>query len=98
MRAGAGVIPRLAADLKNELPEQKGFSERNLKYMIRFAREYGTDQILPQAAAKSIVQRNAALSQLAEGPSDVIVQQPAAQLALPLPIISSACPGSITLS
>ena len=37
---GAGVIPRLAVDLKNELPEQKGFSERNLKYMIRFAREY----------------------------------------------------------
>ncbi|NTV15643.1 MAG: DUF1016 domain-containing protein [Desulfobulbaceae bacterium] len=84
---GAGVIPRLAADLKNELPEQKGFSERNLKYMIRFAREYGTDQTLPQAAAKSIVQRNAALSQLAGGPSDIIVQQPAAQLALPLPII-----------
>jgi len=84
---GTGVIPRLAADLKNELPEQKGFSERNLKYMIRFAREYGTDQILSQAAAKSIVQRNAALSQLAGGPSDVIVQQPAAQLALPLPII-----------
>lgn len=84
---GAGVIPRLAADLKNELPEQKGFSERNLKYMIRFAREYGTDQTLPQAAAKSIVQRNAALSKLAGGPRDVIVQQPAAQLALPLPII-----------
>jgi len=30
---GAGVIPRLASDLKNELPEQKGFSERNLGYM-----------------------------------------------------------------
>ena len=37
---GAGVIPRLAADLKNELPEQKGFSETNLKRMIQFNQEY----------------------------------------------------------
>ena len=26
---GAGIIPRLAIDLHNELPEMKGFSERN---------------------------------------------------------------------
>ena len=37
---GAGVIPRLAVDLKNELPEEKGFSERNIKLMIQFSREY----------------------------------------------------------
>lgn len=37
---GAGVIPRLAADLHNELPEQKGFSERNLKRMLAFYRAY----------------------------------------------------------
>jgi predicted nuclease of restriction endonuclease-like (RecB) superfamily len=37
---GAGVIPRLASDLHNELPELKGFSERNLKLMTQFAREY----------------------------------------------------------
>ena len=46
---GAGVIPRLAVDLKNELPEQKGFSERNIGRMIAFFRAY---PILPQAAAK----------------------------------------------
>lgn len=28
---GAGVIPRLAADLHAEFPEKRGFSERNLK-------------------------------------------------------------------
>jgi outer membrane assembly lipoprotein YfiO len=39
---GAGVIPRLARELRNELPEEKGFSERDLKYMIRFYREYAT--------------------------------------------------------
>ena len=37
---GKGVVPRLAKDLKNELAEIKGFSERNLKFMIQFFREY----------------------------------------------------------
>lgn len=37
---GAGVFPRLAADLKNELPEEKGFSLRNLKLMVQFHQEY----------------------------------------------------------
>ena len=34
---GAKVIDRLAADLRREFPEMKGFSPRNLKYMRRFA-------------------------------------------------------------
>jgi len=50
---GAGIIPRLAVDLKNELSEVKGFSERNIGYMIRFAREYGSQPILQQPVAKS---------------------------------------------
>jgi predicted nuclease of restriction endonuclease-like (RecB) superfamily len=83
---GAGVIPRLAADLKNELPEVKGFSERNLKYMIRFAREYGTDLedgFLPSLA---IVQQPAAL--FAEGDDrGPIAQQAAAQSEMPLAVI-----------
>jgi hypothetical protein len=37
---GAGVIPRLARDLHNELPEEKGFSERNIKRMLAFHRAY----------------------------------------------------------
>ena len=49
---GKGVIPRLATDLKNELPDVKGFSERNIGYMIRFFREYGEPPILQQPAAK----------------------------------------------
>ena len=39
---GKGVIPRLSIDLKNELPEEKGFSERNLRSMVRFYLEYVT--------------------------------------------------------
>jgi len=37
---GAGVLRRLAQDLKNELPGLKGFSVRNLKRMTQFHREY----------------------------------------------------------
>ena len=34
---GAKVIDQLAADLRKEFPENKGFSGRNLKYMRSFA-------------------------------------------------------------
>jgi predicted nuclease of restriction endonuclease-like (RecB) superfamily len=50
---GASVIPRLARDIRNELPEVKGFSERNIGRMIAFYREYpGLATILPTALAK----------------------------------------------
>ena len=49
---GAGIIPRLARDIRNELPEVKGFSERNIGYMIRFFREYGEPPFLQQTVAK----------------------------------------------
>lgn len=50
---GAAVIPRLSKDIHNELPEIKGFSERNIGRMIAFYREYPASQaILPQAVAK----------------------------------------------
>lgn len=55
---GTAVIPRLAKDLKNELPEQKGFSERNIGRMIAFFRAY---PILPQAAAKLVPAANPTL-------------------------------------
>jgi predicted nuclease of restriction endonuclease-like (RecB) superfamily len=52
---GAGVIPRLAIDLKNELPEIKGFSTRNLGRMIRFYVAYpALKPILPQPVAKPL--------------------------------------------
>jgi len=50
---GAGVIPRLARDIRNELPEVKGFSERNIGRMIAFYRTYSEDtEFLPQPVAK----------------------------------------------
>jgi predicted nuclease of restriction endonuclease-like (RecB) superfamily len=50
---GAAVIPRLARELKNEMPELKGFSERNIKRMLSFFRAYpDPESIVPQAAAQ----------------------------------------------
>lgn len=51
---GAAVIPRLAKDIRNELPEIKGFSARNIGRMIAFYRHYPhVRAILPQAVAKT---------------------------------------------
>ncbi len=53
---GAGVIPRLARDIANDMPEVKGFSERNLKRMVQFAAEYpGLRSIGPTPSAQLTV-------------------------------------------
>ena len=49
---GAAVIPRLARDLHNELPEEKGFSERNIKRMLAFYREYPDLEFVPRIVAQ----------------------------------------------
>ena len=36
----AAVIPPLASELQNELPEERGVSERNIKLMVQFAHKY----------------------------------------------------------
>lgn len=49
---GAAVIPRLSRDLHNELPEEKGFSERNIKQMLAFYREYPDLAFVQQPVAQ----------------------------------------------
>ena len=49
---GAAVVPRLARDIGNAMPEVKGFSERNLNRMVAFWREYSAlPPILPPPVA-----------------------------------------------
>lgn len=48
-----GVIPTLARDLHNELPEEKRFFERNIKRMLAFYREYPYLQFVPQPVAQT---------------------------------------------
>jgi predicted nuclease of restriction endonuclease-like (RecB) superfamily len=43
---GAKVIEQLAADLKKEFPEMKGFSRSNLLYIRAFAQAYPDEQIV----------------------------------------------------
>lgn len=77
---GAKVIDMLSQDLRIELPAQKGFSIRNLKYMRKFALDYQLDTI--EKLSKASVQ----LSKDQKSQSGVLsivsefVQQPAAQL------------------
>ena len=66
---GAGVIPRLAQDIRNELPEQKGFSERNLKLMVQFFRTYPT--LFVQAASLELP-----ASELPDTPETAAIGQP----------------------
>lgn len=72
---GAAIIPRLAADLKSELPDQKGFSERNIKRMLAFYREY---PMMPQSVAQ-IGAEGGKVTQGVDSQSSTIVPQPVAQ-------------------
>jgi predicted nuclease of restriction endonuclease-like (RecB) superfamily len=65
---GTSVIKKLSVDIRNDIIEVKGFSERNLKYMLLFAKEY------------PIVQQRVALFQNSENHEDIIVQEPVALL------------------
>lgn len=47
---GSSVIPRLSRGVRNDLPEVKGFSVRNLKRVIRLYRDYPElIDVLPQS-------------------------------------------------
>ncbi|MFD6176178.1 MULTISPECIES: DUF1016 N-terminal domain-containing protein [unclassified Isoptericola] len=50
---GAKVVTRLAADLKREFPDQRGWSRRNLLYMRRAAEVWPTEaEFVQQAVAQ----------------------------------------------
>ena len=77
---GAAVSPRLARELRNELPEVKGFSQRNIKSMLAFYREYPCpSDFVQQPAAQLPAEAN--LSHFAaDSPASPKVPQAAAQL------------------
>ena len=55
---GAKVIQKLAVDIKNELPEVKGFSARNLKLMVQFYNEYKDSEFGQQVVAQNKIAIN----------------------------------------
>ena len=86
---GAGVIPRLAKDIRNDMPEVKGFSERNIKRMLRFYREYSVAfPIVPQPVAQLKATENDTfikvpqlVAQLSANDAGSILTQPEEKLA-----------------
>ncbi len=50
----ATVTTRLAKDIRNELPEIKGFSERNLKFMVQFYKAYSLDVLIGKQPVSQI--------------------------------------------
>jgi predicted nuclease of restriction endonuclease-like (RecB) superfamily len=55
---GATVTARLANDIKNELPEIKGFSERNLKFMVQFYKELDFEPLIGKQAVSQLGESN----------------------------------------
>jgi predicted nuclease of restriction endonuclease-like (RecB) superfamily len=49
---GAKAVETLSIDLRREFPDMKGFSSRNLKYMLKFARAYPDPEIVHQLGAQ----------------------------------------------
>lgn len=78
---GAKVIVQLSKDLMERFPDDRGYSERNLRNMKRFASEYPTFPIWQVALAKleQLPIRKAVLAELPCAKSG-IVQVPLAQI------------------
>lgn len=53
---GKKTLQRLAVDLKNDYPEIKGFSVRNMQCMMQFFNEYNQDLTMVKGAVSSITQ------------------------------------------
>lgn len=49
---GAGVVDRLARDLKAAFPDMRGFSPRNLKYMRALAQAFPQPEFVQQPVAQ----------------------------------------------
>ena len=53
---GKKTLQRLAIDLKNEYPERKGFSVRNMQCMMQFYNEYNKELTMVKVGYFSIAQ------------------------------------------
>jgi predicted nuclease of restriction endonuclease-like (RecB) superfamily len=72
---GAGIIPRLANDLHNELPEVKGFSERNIKFMVQFYKEYETGTTIGKQPVSQLKNMKHLVSQIPWGHNILLMQK-----------------------
>ena len=67
---GAKVIDHLSADLQRAFPNMKGFSPRNLKYMLAFAKAWPNEPIVQEVLAQIPWYHNIALLEKLSEPSE----------------------------
>ena len=71
---GSGIIPRLSRDIRNELPEQKGFSERNIKFMVQLYKEYES-RVIGKQLVSQLKERKQLVSQIPWGHNILLMQK-----------------------
>lgn len=67
---GTKVVDRLSRDLKQEFPDMRGLSPRNLNYMLAFARTWTVESILQQVVAKLPWGQNIILMERVKKPAE----------------------------
>ncbi|MBU0600424.1 DUF1016 family protein [bacterium] len=72
---GAGVIPRLAKDIQNQLPELKGFSERNIKFMVQLYKEYEGNTSIGKQPVSQFENMKRFVSQMPWGHNILLMQR-----------------------
>ena len=90
---GQKTLERLSVDLKNEFPKIKGFSVRNMQFMMQFYEEYNKELTLPKCHTPEIAKLPISqLNKNTEMDKYPITQSPIAQL---LPILGSNCTAKV---
>ena len=70
---GKKTLQRLAVDLKNEYPERKGFSVRNMQCMMQFYNEYNKE--LTMAKVRNIPITQSMIAQLGNAPIELPIKR-----------------------
>lgn len=89
---GTSVIPRLAKDLRNELPEVKGFSERNIGLMIAFYRAYLRPAELLQQPVAKVIGREVLQQPVAKVTDREVLPQAVAKVPVPKKVQQAVAP------
>lgn len=72
---GDAIIPKLSKDIINELPEIKGFSERNLKFMTQFFKEYNSESLIGKQSVSQLENVKKLVLQIPWGHNVLLIQK-----------------------
>jgi predicted nuclease of restriction endonuclease-like (RecB) superfamily len=72
---GAKTIFKLSNDIHNEIPEIKGFSERNIKFMVQLYKEYVVKYSIGKQPVSQLEKRKQIVSQIPWGHNILLMQR-----------------------